>query len=1067
MNINRFSKLRKNHLPYLAVLFLMLSYLGLDRAFADATHRDKGNEIKSKRTLYSKMYQHSGNTFTLEIFNSPVHYRDRSGKWQDLDYKIKSLADTAWFTAEMGLYHAKYRKHLGNDFQVEVRIPDRQMTGVSFKLTRMGYFTQGGNEFHPLEDIRPAEGQAGSNRVIYPGIFTGVDLRLTGNPDILKQDIVLTQQGRDSLPAPQSLSLNQHQTMLAFEFEFDPDSSLWAYADTTRINRNRVFNFTGTRPISFRNKKGKKKFSFPLDRAYSAAALDTSSEPYSTEVFRRFSTVGKRHFILVGVPYNWLAEAPQGTIIIDPSVEIQSDGDDGKDAYLYKSRPGDNYGASGAMQVGPDGGSSERRSLIRFSLPGLPQNSEITDAELSLFVSYSWGNTNTFEIDAHRMLREWAEGDGISRGNNSGLGCDWNYADQEVSSQWNSAGMASGSDFSSSIIDTVIASNTDSEVWKTWDIQDAVQYWVDNPNSNHGLALVTAGADMNDVVGTTFFSSDYTTDPSLRPKLTITFTVDPLVTYEYNAAGLPSSVTYGNGVVETNEYGTRDWLVSRDYQNGGTNVFYIHSDQTDDYDYVGNLLEQRYKHNTGSELKMEYGYDPLNRLDSFKYQGNLERSYAYDECGNFLSFAGRSFTYRSGSDWLTSDGNRSFTYDANGSVDSIDGTSLSYDIFRNMTSYGNDHYSYDDTNGRIKKIENSETRYYISNNGATLSEYGENDSLEAEYIYGPSGMVAKLRPDFGYIWYYKDHLGSTRQMSEGNMERDYYPFGESKVASGDESAYQYSGKERDANTGLDYFGARYYDASIGRWLSVDPLHQDYSPYTYTGDNPVSRVDLNGNYWFGIYSGAAAVLRYPSVGALSIEATNWVPLAGLIMNGFRRLGFGDKTISGIDWAMSIIPFDRYFKIFKSFKNNECGGFRVLWTAMSVSPKISYSGERLRQLIAGNDLISQTFRDYRIFALAVALGYGKDISTSGFGVLILSRKFLESFESSEDREAEFAAMNDFFRLNKDDFISNYGKDKYNTYSKAMDQSEKPKNVLEFDARWYSSGGNLLDPYSPQNR
>jgi len=188
-----------------------------------------------------------------------------------------------------------------------------------------------------------------------------------------------------------------------------------------------------------------------------------------------------------------------------------------------------------------------------------------------------------------------------------------------------------------------------------------------------------------------------------------------------------------------------------------------------------------------------------------------------------------------------------------------------------MTSYGNDHYSYDDTNGRIKKIENSETRYYISNNGATLSEYGENDSLEAEYIYGPSGMVAKLRPDFGYIWYYKDHLGSTRQMSEGNMERDYYPFGESKVASGDESAYQYSGKERDANTGLDYFGARYYNPSTGRWLSADPAHQDISPYLYTSNSPVSRIDPSG-LWYMDFTDYFSDKYYKPPAITSVHAT---------------------------------------------------------------------------------------------------------------------------------------------------------------------------------------------------
>ena len=60
--------------------------------------------------------------------------------------------------------------------------------------------------------------------------------------------------------------------------------------------------------------------------------------------------------------------------------------------------------------------------------------------------------------------------------------------------------------------------------------------------------------------------------------------------------------------------------------------------------------------------------------------------------------------------------------------------------------------------------------------------------------------------------------------------------------------HTFSAKERDAETGLSYFGARYYSSDLSIWLSVDPMSAKYpslSPYTYCADNPVKLVDPNG------------------------------------------------------------------------------------------------------------------------------------------------------------------------------------------------------------------------------
>ena len=84
--------------------------------------------------------------------------------------------------------------------------------------------------------------------------------------------------------------------------------------------------------------------------------------------------------------------------------------------------------------------------------------------------------------------------------------------------------------------------------------------------------------------------------------------------------------------------------------------------------------------------------------------------------------------------------------------------------------------------------------------------------------------------------------------------QDYYSFGgilrsyETGGLIGER--YKFTGKERDTETNYDYFGARYYDSNLGRWLTPDPLADKYpgwSPYNYGRNNPIRLIDPNGGY----------------------------------------------------------------------------------------------------------------------------------------------------------------------------------------------------------------------------
>ena len=103
-------------------------------------------------------------------------------------------------------------------------------------------------------------------------------------------------------------------------------------------------------------------------------------------------------------------------------------------------------------------------------------------------------------------------------------------------------------------------------------------------------------------------------------------------------------------------------------------------------------------------------------------------------------------------------------------------------------------------------------------------------------------------------YYHGDHLGSSSWITgaSGNVNQHlaYMAFGEDFVneRSNRDIRFKFTGKERDKETGMDYFGARYYLSDLSIWASVDPLAHKYpsmSPYMYTAGNPVMLVDPDG------------------------------------------------------------------------------------------------------------------------------------------------------------------------------------------------------------------------------
>ena len=160
---------------------------------------------------------------------------------------------------------------------------------------------------------------------------------------------------------------------------------------------------------------------------------------------------------------------------------------------------------------------------------------------------------------------------------------------------------------------------------------------------------------------------------------------------------------------------------------------------------------------------------------------------------------------------------------------------------------------------------------YKTGNATIITDYCGNAIYE-------NGVLIKVLTEDGYItvsnnqfhYFIQDHQGNNRVVvtQNGVVEEvnDYYPFGGllSSSLSNNVQPYKYNGKELNRDNGLDWYdyGARMYDASLGRWHAVDPSGEKYPAlglYAYCKNSPIIRIDPDGKDDYVVNANGAVYL----------------------------------------------------------------------------------------------------------------------------------------------------------------------------------------------------------------
>jgi RHS repeat-associated protein len=204
-----------------------------------------------------------------------------------------------------------------------------------------------------------------------------------------------------------------------------------------------------------------------------------------------------------------------------------------------------------------------------------------------------------------------------------------------------------------------------------------------------------------------------------------------------------------------------------------------------------------------------------------------------------------------------------FTYDGVGNELTDVTNAYAWDAESQIKTANSINYLYDGEGNRVQKSNGK--IYWYGAGSEILDESDLSGNITNEYVFFGGKRIAYKAISSGRTFYYaEDMLGTSRVMttSTGTVcyDADFYPFGgEDTFNNGCPQNYKFTGKERDAETDNDDFGARYYSSTYGRWLSADwsavPAPVPYANltnpqtlnlYAMVGDSPETFADLDGH-----------------------------------------------------------------------------------------------------------------------------------------------------------------------------------------------------------------------------